>query len=91
MTSELIPTVVDPAQVAAYVQQRITRMEVGLEPDDPLFWLYAGQAPIKNEAGDNLPLHIQINWAVGKTRSYHTKILTCYIVGRWKNAPAQLN
>lgn len=59
-------------EVYRYAQEKIT--EEGLDPDDPLFWIYAGQAPIADEKGGRADLDTQIAWAVSQTKLYHDKI-----------------
>lgn len=60
--------------VVEYTKKIIAAPEIGLDPDDVLFWIFAGQAPDRNAAGKNIPLDEQIKWAVDQTKQYHSKI-----------------
>ena len=68
------PATDDPGTVAKYVQDLIVKPEIGLEKDDPLFWTFAGQAPIADADGKPILIDDQIKWAVEKTKSYHNKL-----------------
>lgn len=61
-------------QVTDYTRKVISDTKIGLEPDDVLFWNYAGKAPAKDEQGNALTLDQQIDWAVAQTKQYHSKI-----------------
>ena len=71
----------DPAEpseiesAAQYASARISQPDIGLDADDPLFWLFAGQAPIATDAGDPLPLDDQVEWALARTRAYHATVM----------------
>lgn len=61
------------AQVHQYVEETIAA--AGLPSDDPLFWMYAQQAPEKDAAGAPLDLDRQIEWALEKTNNYRASLL----------------
>lgn len=61
-------------QITAYVREKIVTPENGLDKDDVLFWTYAAQAPVKNEAGKDMTLDEQIQWSVEQTKQYHSAI-----------------
>lgn len=64
----------DPVtQVHRYVEETIAA--AGLPSDDPLFWMYAQQAPDKDAAGAPLDLDRQIEWALEKTNNYRASLL----------------
>jgi hypothetical protein len=71
------PTAAPPADTettVAYVKDQI--VADGIEADDPLFWQYAGHAPVTDEQGRPTTLDTQIKWAVSQTKQYHTNIRT---------------
>jgi len=57
-----------------YVQEKI--VDEGFDANDPLFWQYAGHAPITDEKGRPTTLDTQIQWAVSQTKQYHDSIRT---------------
>lgn len=59
----------------AYVRDKITGAEHGLNADDPYFWMIAQSAPVQDDKGQPLTLDQQIGWAVTQTKNYHAKIL----------------
>lgn len=59
-------------KVVGFIQEKIAGE--GLEKDDPLFWQYAGQAPITDKQGRPTKLEDQIRWAVEQTKQYHERI-----------------
>lgn len=61
------------ARVRAYANEFIVRE--GLPENDPLFWVFAANAPTNDDKGQPLPLDDQIRWAMGQTRNYHASIL----------------
>jgi hypothetical protein len=68
------PPAADAENVTKYVQEKI--IAEGFEATDPLFWQYAGHAPITDEKGRPITLDAQIQWAVSQTKQYHENIRT---------------
>jgi hypothetical protein len=65
---------IDVENVTKYVQEKI--VADGFDANDPLFWNYAGHAPITDEKGRPTTLDTQIQWAVSQTKQYHENIRT---------------
>ena len=63
----------EKAQVLQYVEETIA--VAGLPSEDPLFWMYAQQAPDKDVAGAPLDFDKQIEWALEKTNNYRASLL----------------
>jgi hypothetical protein len=65
---------VEVEKVTKYVQEQL--VAEGFDANDPLFWQYAGDAPINDEKGKPITLDMQIKWAVSQTKQYHDNIRT---------------
>lgn len=65
---------VETEKVTKYVQEKI--VAEGFDANDPLFWQYAGHAPIADEKGKPTSIDTQIQWAVSQTKQYHDSIRT---------------
>lgn len=63
-----------PEAIREYAIQKISAPEIGLKPDDPLFWTYALRAPADDAQGQPLTVDDQIAWAVEKTLNYRASI-----------------
>ncbi len=58
-------------ELVTTIQERIAKE--GLDKEDELFWMYAGQAPERDGQGKPLDLEGQLAWAITKTKEYHNK------------------
>lgn len=65
---------VETEKTTKYVQEKI--VAEGFDANDPLFWQYAGHAPIADEKGKPTSIDTQIQWAVSQTKQYHDSIRT---------------
>lgn len=70
-----VPPDPDNDKVREYAVSVITKPEIGLKADDPLFWTYASQAPTHDDQGKQLSIDEQIVWAVEQ----RNKTLTPYL------------
>ncbi|MEN6421316.1 MAG: hypothetical protein ABFD76_05155 [Smithella sp.] len=70
-----VPPETNDDKVRDYAVSVITKPEIGLKADDPLFWTFAAQAPTHDDQGTRLSIDEQIAWAVEQ----RNKTLTPYL------------